>query len=114
MFKINIDKFSQIVQFSTKPENRTLMKNMTVLMKAQFYLQEVGDTYLNMTKFNKGYVWINGHNLGRYWSVGPQYKLFCPGVWLSNTTKNELYVLQMMHDEEKERSIRGELTLQED
>jgi beta-galactosidase GanA len=40
------------------------------------------DTFLDMSKYDKGMVWVNGHNLGRYWSVGPQLRLYCPGVWL--------------------------------
>jgi beta-galactosidase len=35
-----------------------------------------------MEKYGKGYVWVNGRNLGRYWNVGPQQRLFCPGCWL--------------------------------
>ena len=42
----------------------------------------MGDTYLDVSDYGKGYVWINGHNLGRYWHVGPQKRLFCPGAWM--------------------------------
>ena len=38
--------------------------------------------YLDVKDFGKGYVWVNGRNLGRYWNAGPQTRLFCPGVWL--------------------------------
>ena len=31
----------------------------------------MGDTYLDMSKWSKGYLWVNGHNLGRYWKIGP-------------------------------------------
>ncbi len=27
-------------------------------------------------------VWVNGHNLGRYWNIGPQQTLYVPGPWL--------------------------------
>jgi beta-galactosidase len=30
----------------------------------------------------KGFVWVNGHNLGRTWSIGPQQSLFLPAPWL--------------------------------
>ncbi|XP_053623544.1 beta-galactosidase isoform X2 [Plodia interpunctella] len=41
------------------------------------------DTYLDTTGWGKGYIWVNGHNLGRYWpDVGPQITLYLPGVWL--------------------------------
>ena len=29
-----------------------------------------------------GFVFINGHNLGRYWNIGPQETLYLPGAWL--------------------------------
>ncbi len=45
-----------------------------------------------MSKYKKGYVWVNGKNLGRYWNVGPSLKIFCPGVWL-NKGNNEIVVL---------------------
>ncbi|KAJ2952783.1 hypothetical protein O0L34_g7143 [Tuta absoluta] len=45
--------------------------------------QEPKDTYLDPTGWGKGYVWVNGHNLGRYWpGRGPQVTLFVPRVWL--------------------------------
>jgi beta-galactosidase len=47
-----------------------------------FKLVTVADTYIDMTGYKKGYVWINGHNLGRYWEIGPQFKLYCPACWL--------------------------------
>jgi beta-galactosidase len=40
------------------------------------------DTYLDMSSYRKGIVWVNGHNLGRYWDIGPQKKLYCPATFL--------------------------------
>ena len=40
------------------------------------------DTFFDMAKYTKGIVWVNGHNLGRYWQVGPQLRLYCPASWL--------------------------------
>ena len=40
------------------------------------------DTFFDLSKYTKGVVWVNGHNLGRYWNVGPQYRLYCPASWL--------------------------------
>ena len=41
-----------------------------------------GDTFLDLRPWNKGFVWVNGHNLGRFWNVGPQGTLYLPGAWL--------------------------------
>ncbi|XP_006890306.1 PREDICTED: beta-galactosidase-1-like protein isoform X1 [Elephantulus edwardii] len=38
-----------------------------------------GDTFLYLPKWSKGQVWINGFNLGRYWTKqGPQQTLYVP------------------------------------
>ncbi len=44
--------------------------------------REPADTFLDLSKYRKGFVWVNGRNLGRYWSVGPQHRLYCPASWL--------------------------------
>jgi beta-galactosidase len=52
---------------------------------------------LNLSKFQKGYVWVNGHNLGRYWNIGPTHNLFCPGAWLK-IGKNTITILDMLNN----------------
>ncbi len=63
-----------------------------LLLKGSFIINEIGDTFLEMSDFKKGYVWVNNKLLGRYWNIGPQQRLFCPGVWLKEGT-NTVYVL---------------------
>ena len=61
--------------------------------KGNFELDEVADTFLDLSNYQKGYVWLNGHNLGRYyWNIGPQQRLSCPASWLKRGT-NEIIVL---------------------
>ena len=55
-----------------------------VMKSATFELEETGDTFFDVSSFGKGYLWVNGNLLGRYWSKGPQQRMFCPGVWLSH------------------------------
>jgi beta-galactosidase len=71
-----------------------------VIRKGSFDMPVVGDTYLDMRQWGKGVVWVNGHNLGRYWSVGPQQTLYVPVEWLK-ATKNEVVVLELIKPEEK-------------
>ncbi|KAJ8368846.1 hypothetical protein SKAU_G00088740 [Synaphobranchus kaupii] len=40
------------------------------------------DTFLKLPGWGKGVVFINGQNLGRHWSIGPQRTLYVPGPWL--------------------------------
>jgi beta-galactosidase len=62
--------------------------------RGTFDLQKVGDTYLDMSGWKKGVVWVNGHNLGRYWEIGPQKRLFCPAPFLKTGT-NEIVVFDL-------------------
>lgn len=66
--------------------------NQPTLFSSVLQLQTVGDTYFDMSEFTKGYLFVNGRNLGRYWNRGPQKRLYCPGVWLK-TGNNNIYVL---------------------
>jgi beta-galactosidase len=45
-------------------------------------LSSAQDTFLDTSQFAKGFVWLNGHPLGRVWSIGPQKTLYVPGPWL--------------------------------
>ncbi len=63
--------------------------------RATFNLKKVGDTFLNMEAFGKGQVYVNGHALGRFWSIGPQQTLYLPGCWLRKG-KNEVIVLDVV------------------
>ncbi|MFQ7112519.1 beta-galactosidase [Hallella bergensis] len=60
-----------------------------------FNLRKVGDTFINMENFGKGQVYVTGHALGRFWHIGPQQTLYCPGAWLKKG-KNEIVVLDVV------------------
>ncbi|EAQ89046.1 hypothetical protein CHGG_05665 [Chaetomium globosum CBS 148.51] len=62
------------------------------------------DTFLELPGGVKGVVFVNGHNLGRYWTIGPQQQLFVPGAWLKKT--NEVLVLEL-EPKPGERVARG-------
>jgi beta-galactosidase len=47
---------------------------------------------------------VNGHNLGRYWRIGPQQSLFVPSAWLK-AGRNEVVVLDL--EEGGRRSLEG-------
>ncbi|MDJ1481065.1 beta-galactosidase [Cytophagaceae bacterium YF14B1] len=62
-----------------------------------FELDKIGDTFLNMSSWGKGIVFINGHHLGRYWNAGPQQTLYVPGCWLTKG-KNEVVIFEQQND----------------
>ena len=41
-------------------------------------LKALKDTYLDLTHFGKGIVFVNGVNIGRFWDVGPTLSLYIP------------------------------------
>jgi beta-galactosidase len=49
---------------------------------ARFTADSPADTFLALPGFGKGFVWINGALLGRYWEVGPQVTLYVPAPLL--------------------------------
>ncbi len=65
-----------------------------VFFKGEFQLAATGDTYLDVSQWEKGVVWVNGHNLGRYWNIGPQKQLYCPAPWLKKG-KNEIVIFDL-------------------
>ncbi len=66
-----------------------------LFFKGEFNLAATGDTYFDMSNYSKGIVYVNGHNLGRYWNIGPQQRLYCPATWLKKG-KNEIVVFDLL------------------
>ncbi|MEU6930321.1 beta-galactosidase family protein [Streptomyces sp. NPDC046374] len=53
-----------------------------------------GDATLRLPGWTRGYAWVNGFCLGRYWNTGPQDALFVPGPVLREGP-NEVWVLEL-------------------
>jgi len=85
--------FSNIGSFRYQTNNGG--NNIPVLRKGAFFLDSVADTYLDMSQWGKGAVWVNGHNLGRYWNVGPQQTIYLPAEWLKKGD-NDIEVLELL------------------
>lgn len=77
--------------------------------KGSFEVKEVGDTYLDFEGWEKGVVFINGFNLGRYWKAGPQKRLYLPAPLLKEGT-NEIVVFEL-HKDNKKMSLKEEAKL---
>lgn len=77
------------------PSAAPLRTAAPTFFRTTFTLAQTGDTFLEFGRLGKGVVWINGHNLGRFWSVGPQQTLYVPGVWLKHGA-NEIVVFDML------------------
>ena len=73
------------------------LKNCPVLYEGTFTLDETGDTFIDMEAWGKGIIFINGHNIGRYWKVGPQQTLYIPGVWLKKG-ENKIVIFEQLNE----------------
>ena len=80
----NLDKLS----FDGKPFNEK-----SAFYRGYFNIENPKDTFLKLDNFTKGFVVINGFNLGRYWEIGPQQTLYVPASVLKDG-ENEIIVFE--------------------
>jgi len=76
--------------------------------RGEFTLEKAEDTFIDMTGYRKGVVWVNGHNLGRFWEIGPQFRLYAPASFLK-AGRNEVVVLDLLKTDAS--PLRGAATL---
>jgi beta-galactosidase len=84
----------EFVKLAALPSRGMVNDQQGLFFKAKFDLAVTGDTYFDLTNYSKGIVYVNGHNLGRYWNIGPQQRLYCPASWLKKGT-NEIIVFDL-------------------
>ena len=59
--------------------------------------------YGNPEDREKGIIWINGFNLGRYWKIGPQGTLYVPGELLK---EHNTLTIPQLHSPKDDKTIR--------
>ena len=91
MYKMPFDKVPDLTRYISKNK-----EGRPTLYTASFEVKQPGDTFLDMRGWGKGIVFVNGHNLGRYWKIGPQQTLYVPGCWLTKG-KNEVVVFEQQN-----------------
>jgi beta-galactosidase len=76
------------------PWDRTADAPSPAFHRGSLHVEEPCDGFLELPSGIKGYVWINGFCLGRYWNRGPQRRLHLP--WpLLHQGANEIVVLEL-------------------
>ncbi|MCI9574950.1 MAG: beta-galactosidase, partial [Lachnospiraceae bacterium] len=58
-----------------------------------FNVEEIGDTFLDFEGWGKGCAFVNGFNIGRFWEIGPQKRLYIPGPLLREG-ENEIILFE--------------------
>jgi len=89
IFGLPLSDFSSLKEKKSSSEN-----DLPKFYRGSFNLTATGDTFLDTTTWAKGFAWVNGHNLGRFWKIGPQQTLFVPASWLKKG-KNDVIVLDV-------------------
>ena len=74
-------------------------KDFPCFMKGTFKADEKHDTFVDMRGFTNAIVYVNGFNLGRFITGGPQYTLYLPGTLLEE--ENEIVVLELQKTNKK-------------
>ncbi len=95
MYKLPFDNMPTI---TAKKGNSADLKT-PALKRGYLSLDKVADTYLDFSNWGKGVVWINGHNLGKYWEIGPQQTIYVPAEWLKKG-KNEVVIFELNKPEQ--------------
>ncbi len=72
--------------------------NCPAFYKANFKAQKGIDALIDTKGWCKGHIYINGFNIGRYWSIGPQRTLYVPGELLKDD--NEIVVFEIHNSNE--------------
>lgn len=95
------------------PEDKT-----PAFWRGTFTLETAADTFLDLSHWGKGDLWVNGHCLGRFWNIGPTQTAYAPGCWLHAGT-NEIMLLDLLGPDKPvlrglERPILNELHPEKD
>lgn len=87
MYPLPLDNIEKI-DFS-----RGFTKGLPAFYRFALAIEEAGDTFLELPGWGKGCVFLNGFNLGRFWEIGPQKRLYIPAPLLKQG-KNEVVVFE--------------------
>ena len=72
-----------------------------------FTAEEAGDTFLDFEGWGKGVAFVNGFNIGRFWEIGPQKRLYIPGPLLK-IGENEIILFETEGKAMDTISLKGE------
>lgn len=97
VYTLPMDNLEKVVYGNNVTEN-------SCFYKGSFSVDKCADTFLYLDNFTKGFVLINGFNIGRYWEKGPQKSLYVPASLLKEG-KNEIVVFES-------DGIKGEATVE--
>ncbi|MBQ9744270.1 MAG: beta-galactosidase [Clostridia bacterium] len=87
VYPLPMDNLDKVVYADKAPMEQSCF------YKGSFNADKTKDTFLYLNNFTKGFVTINGFNIGRYWEIGPQRSLYVPASILKEG-ENEIIVFE--------------------
>ncbi len=87
VYTLPMDNLDSLTFDGRVPEEKS------VFYKGAFSIDEVADTFLRTDNFTKGFVTVNGFNIGRYWEIGPQKTMYLPASLLKKG-RNEIIIFE--------------------
>lgn len=93
VFPLKLDA-TQLAGLKWKPGQPTAQVTSPAFWRGSFSVDKPADTFLDTRSWGKGVLWVNGHNLGRFWNIGPTQTMYLPAPWLKKG-QNEVVVLDL-------------------
>ena len=94
-----IENISAKAKWSYRPwtppaaEGRVVGKGLPAWYSAKFKCKDTDvPLFLRILAAKKGQIFLNGHNIGRFWNIGPQECYYLPGPWM--VEENELLIFE--------------------
>ncbi len=85
--------------------SKTWLPHQPAFYKFGFELEAAQDTFADLTGFGKGCLFVNGFNVGRFWSTGPLLSLYIAHGLLKKGY-NEIIVFESEGQYQKQLSLR--------
>lgn len=73
--------------------SKEYIENTPAFYRFRFNVEEAGDTFLDFEGWGKGCAFVNGFNIGRFWKIGPQKRLYIPAPLL-HQGENEIIIFE--------------------
>lgn len=96
-YTLPLDNLSEL---TFKPIESKLT-NAPCFYQGNLCIEEIADTFVHLEGWQKGVIFINGFNLGRYWNIGPQQTLYVPAPLLK-LGNNEIIIFEQHGTETNE------------
>ncbi len=87
VYTLPMDNLDLVTYKDEIPEEKS------VFLRGCIDIDDPADTFMRLDNFKKGFVLVNGYNIGRYWEIGPQVTLYIPASLLKKG-KNEIVVFE--------------------